>query len=56
VPVAQTPLQKIKNEIEAYISLPKLDVESDDSPMQWWKSYCAVYPLLSQKILVYQCN
>jgi len=34
VSVAQTPLQRIKNEIEAYKSSPKLDVESDDSPMQ----------------------
>jgi len=53
--VAQTPLQKIKNEIEAYKSSPKLDVESDDSPMQWWKSYYAVYLVLSQLGRRYLC-
>ena len=44
----QTPLQKLQSEIVAYKSSPNLEIESNESPMQWWKSHCIVYPVLSQ--------
>ena len=51
----QTPLQKLKSEIDAYKSSPKLEIESNESPMQWWKSHYTVYPVLSQLGRKYLC-
>lgn len=51
----RTSLQKLKSEIDAYKSSPKLEIESDESPMQWWKSHCTVYPVLSQLGRKYLC-
>ena len=51
----QTPLNKLKSEIDAYKTSPKLEIESDESPMQWWRSHCTIYPVLSQLGRKYLC-
>ena len=51
----QTPLNKLKSEIDAYKTSPKLEIESDESPMQWWRSHCTIYPILSQLGRKYLC-
>ena len=33
----ETPLNKLKSEIDAYKTSPKLEIESDKSPMQRWR-------------------
>jgi len=49
------PLQKLQKEVEAYKSSPKLEIDSDETPMRWWKHHSTVYPILSQLSKKYLC-
>ena len=51
-----TPLQKLKSEIDAYKVSPKLEVDSDETPLQWWKSHETTYPMLSNSLAVEEFN
>ena len=43
-----SPLQQLKIEIDNYKISPKLDVESDETPLQWWKKQSANFQVLSR--------
>ena len=45
--------QRIHSEIDAYIGLPKLDLEDD--PLLWWKAQTPSFPLLSNVVRKYLC-
>ncbi len=53
VAASLSPEQKCKNELEQYLTTPKLDFEDD--PLVWWKSNFSKYPLLSTLARKYLC-
>ena len=53
----KTPHDRVKAEIDTYLSLPVIDSESD--PLDWWKSQHNSYPSLSKvakKVSLYMCK
>ena len=51
----RSPLQKLQSEINAYKTSPKLEVESEETPLQWWKSHETTYLVLSKLAMKYLC-
>ena len=51
----RSPLQKLKEEIEMYRFCPKFDVESDETPLQWWNVHESTYPVLSKLARKHLC-
>ena len=39
-----TPIQQLKAEVEAYKISPKLGIDSDETPLMWWKNHSTAYP------------
>ena len=54
-PISLQPLQKLQAEVQAYKLSPKLEIESDVSPLQWWKANETTYPILSQLARKFLC-
>ena len=40
--------EKVKNEIDSYLSSPALDIESDITPLLWWKEHASTFPSLAK--------
>lgn len=49
-----SPSQRIKAELETYLSSKNLDMEQE--PLLWWKQHCLEYPILSLLARKYLCN
>ena len=49
----KTPQDRVKAEIDAYLSLPVVDSESD--PLYWWRTQYNSYPILAQLAKKYLC-
>ena len=52
---SRSPLQKLKAEIEAYKLSPMLEIESEETPLQWWKAHDTTYPVLSKLARKFLC-
>ena len=50
-----TPIQQLQAEVEAYKISPKLGIDSDETPLMWWKNHSTVYPLLGKLSRRYLC-
>ncbi len=50
-----SPEERISKEIESYLSCPILDVESNVSPLKWWKDHATSYPTLSKLAVKILC-
>ena len=50
-----SPGQKLKREIETYKLSPKLEVESEETSLQWWKTHHCAYPTLSRMAKKHLC-
>lgn len=50
-----TPIQQLQAEVEAYKTSPKLEIDSDDTPVKWWKNHSTVYPVLAKLARKYLC-
>ncbi len=50
-----SPESKVMSEIESYLSARKLDIESDQKPLQWWKENRLLYPTLAQLSIKILC-
>ena len=50
-----TPIQKLQAEVEAYKMSPKLEIDSNKTPMRWWKNHSTVYPVLANLSRKYLC-
>ena len=48
-----SPQQKIKQEIDQYLTHPQLDISED--PLEWWKSESIRYPVLAKLARKYLC-
>lgn len=44
----RTPVQQLQAEVEAYKTSPKLEIDSYETPMRWWKNHSTVYPVLAK--------
>ncbi len=53
LPVTISPEQKIKCEMETYLSNRKLDLK--ENPLKWWKSHESMYPLMAEVSKKYLC-
>ena len=51
--VELTPRQRIKQELDQYLSHPQLDVEA--SPLDWWKIEAVRYPVVAKLARKYLC-
>ena len=51
----RTPLQQLQAEIETYETSPKLAIDSDETPMKWWKNHSTLYPKLAKLSKKYLC-
>ena len=49
------PIQQLQAEVEAYKTSPKLEIDSDETPMSWWKNHSTVYPVLAKLAKKYLC-
>ncbi len=47
-PLTLSPQERVSKEMQSYLSCSKLDIESDVSPLQWWKEYAQSFPLLAK--------
>ena len=54
VVVQLSPQQKVKQEIDQYLTHPQLDIADD--PLEWWKSEAVRYPILAKLVLVCMCH
>jgi len=45
--------QKVKQEIDQYLTHPQLDIE--DNPLEWWRSESVRYPILVKLARKYLC-
>lgn len=50
-----SPETRIRKEIEMYLSSPNLNIESDMSPLQWWKEHNKSYPTLAKLAIKILC-
>ena len=48
-----TPQQRVKQEIDQYLTHPQLNIEDD--PLPWWQSECVRYPILAKLARKYLC-
>ena len=51
----RTPIQQLQAEVEAYKTSPKLEIDSDVTPMMWWKNHSTIYPVLAKLSRKYLC-
>ena len=51
--VRLTPQQRVKQEIDQYLTHPQLNIEDD--PLPWWQSECVRYPILAKLARKYLC-
>ena len=47
-----SPEMRVVKEIEAYLGSPNLDIESDTTPLKWWKEHEKLYPTLAKLAIV----
>lgn len=50
-----SPEVKVSNEVESYLGSPNLDIESDLSPLKWWKEHTNSYPTLAKLAIKIPC-
>ena len=51
--VQLSPPQKVKQEIDQYLTHPQLDIEGN--PLEWWRSESVRYPILAKLARKYLC-
>ena len=51
--VQLTSQQRVKQEIDQYLTHPQLNME--DEPLPWWKSECVRYPVLAKVAKKFLC-